>query len=80
MSFIGSSLADSDQDPARLLESGNAVALMFAERMRPLRGRWHAGGGRRREVTAVLPSSLGNRVLLDIKGGPVIVTPEFLAQ
>jgi hypothetical protein len=30
------------------------------------------------EVTAVLDRPLGNRVLLDISGAPVIVTPEHL--
>lgn len=76
MSFTGSPYADSDQDPARTLESGNAVALVFTERMKPRRSGWYTAHGVRREVTAVLPSPLANRVLLDIKGGPVIVTPE----
>lgn len=67
------------QDPARTLESGNAVALLFMEREKPRPSGWYADVGRRREVTAVLPSPLANRVLLDIKGGPVIVTPEHLA-
>jgi hypothetical protein len=77
MSYFGSGWwADSDQDPARTLESGNAVALVFTERLKPRESFWRADVGRRREVTAVLPSPLGNRVLLDIKGGPVVVTPD----
>lgn len=77
MSFTGSGrYADSDQAPARTLESGNAVALMFTERLKPRESFWRADVGVRRKVTAVLPSPLGNRVLLDIKGGPVVVTPE----
>lgn len=75
MSFIGSSFADSNQPPARVLELGNAVALVFWERMRPLRSGWYAGTGRKREVTVVLSTPLGSRVLLDAKGAPVLVTP-----
>jgi hypothetical protein len=76
MSYTGSGwYADSDQAPARTLELGNAVALMFTERMKPRQSGWYADVGRRREVTAVLPAPLASRVLLDIKGGPVIVTP-----
>jgi hypothetical protein len=81
MSYTGSGwYADSNQDPARTLESGNAVALLFRERKKPRPSGWYADVGRRREVTAVLPSPLANRVLLDIKGGPVIVTPEHGAR
>ncbi|MGH3298593.1 MAG: hypothetical protein ACRDP7_43065, partial [Trebonia sp.] len=75
MSYSGSGwYADSNQAPARTLESGNAVALVFTERRKPRRSGWYADVGRRREVTAVLPSPLANRVLLDAKGGPVMVT------
>ncbi len=76
MSFTGSPHAESDQDPARTLESGNAVALVFTERMKPRPSGWYTAQGVIRKVTAVLPSPLANRVLLDVKGGPVIVTPE----
>ena len=76
MSFTGSPHADSNQTPARTLESGNAVALVFRERMKPRPSGWYVAMGVRREVTAVLPSPLANRVLLDIEGGPVIVTTE----
>jgi hypothetical protein len=76
MSFSGSSHADSNQSPARILELGNAVALIFSERMKPRQAGWYAGVGIKREVTVVLPAPLGNRVLLDIKGGPISVRPE----
>lgn len=78
MSYTGSGhFADSNQPPARTLEQGNAAALMFTERRRRRRNGsgWYADVGRTREVTAVLSSPLGDRVLLDIKGGPVLVTP-----
>jgi hypothetical protein len=76
MRLIGSSNADSDQPPASVLELGNAVALVFRERVKARPAGWYAPTGRTREVTAVLSAPLGNRVLLDIEGGPVIVTPE----
>jgi hypothetical protein len=80
MTYHGSGwYADSNQDPARTLESGNAVALMFSERMKPRPSGWYTDVGRLREVTAILPSPLANRVLLDITGGPVLVTPEHRA-
>jgi hypothetical protein len=76
MRFTGSPYAESEQDPARTLESGNAVALVFTERMKPRPSGWYTAQGVRRKVTVVLPSPLANRILLDVKGGPVIVTPE----
>lgn len=39
---------------------------------------WYTLQGVSREVTAVLERPLGNRVLLDITGAPVTVTPEHL--
>lgn len=76
MSFTGGSDADSNQPPARVLELGNAVALVFWERMRPRQsGRFYAGVGVRREATVVLSTLLAGRVLLDAKGAPVLVTP-----
>ena len=79
MSYTGSPPTDSDQDPARTLESGNAVALIFSEKTKLRPGGWHTLVGRTREVTATLPAPLANRVLLDSKGGPVVVTPEHRA-
>jgi hypothetical protein len=76
MRLAGSLNADSDQPPASILELGNAVALVFRERMKARPAGWYTLAGRTREVTAVLSAPLGNRVLLDIEGGPVIVTPE----
>jgi hypothetical protein len=78
MMFIGSPHADSGQLPARVLEAGGAVALAFRERLKPHRTGWYTAQGVLREVTAVLDRPLGNRVLLDISGAPVIVTPEHL--
>lgn len=77
MSFTGGSHACSDNAPARTLESGNAIALLNTERLKPRQSGWgwYAGVGVRREVATVLDRPLGNRVLLDIKGAPVIVTP-----
>lgn len=74
MSFTGDSSASIEDGPARTVESGNAVALMNMETHRPRRAGPVAGGGVRREVTAVLERPLGNRVLLDVKGAPVIVS------
>lgn len=74
MRFSGDSSASIDDRPARTLESGNAVALMNMETPKPRRAGFHAGVGVRREVTAFLERPLGNRVLLDIKGAPVIVS------
>ena len=80
MRYDGSAgYADSNQDPARTLESGNAVALIFSEKLKPRPSGWSTGVGRTRKVTAILPSPLANRVLLDSKGGPVLVTPEHQA-
>jgi hypothetical protein len=78
MMFIGSPHADSGQFPARVLEAGGAVALAFRERQKPRLAGWYTTQGVLREVTAVLDRPLGNRVLLDISGAPVIVTPEHL--
>jgi hypothetical protein len=78
MMFTGSPFADRDQPPARILELGGAVALVFKERQRPRRSGWYTAQGVGREVTALLERPLGNRVLLDLTGAPVRVTPEHL--
>jgi hypothetical protein len=78
MMYTGSPNADSAQLPARILELGGAVALAFRERQKPRRPGWYTLQGVLREVTAVLERPLGNRVLLDITGAPVTVTPEHL--
>jgi hypothetical protein len=74
MSFTGDWSASIDDGPARTLESGNAVALLNMETPKPRRAGFHAGVGVRRKVTAVLERPLGSRVLLDVKGAPVIVS------
>lgn len=88
MRYMGSGwYADSNQDPARTLQQGNAAALIFTEKLTSIanskpgrRGvRWRADVGATRQVTAVLSTPLANRVLLDSKGGPVLVTPEHRA-
>jgi hypothetical protein len=89
MTYTGSGrFADSEQPPARTLELGNAAALIFTEKRRistekkmPGRKgfRAHADVGRTRQVTAVLSAPLGDRVLLDTTGRPVLVTPEHQA-
>jgi hypothetical protein len=78
MMFIGNPRAYSDNSPVPILEQGNAVALAFRERLKPRSAGFHTLQGVLREVTAVLERPLGNRVLLDITGAPVIVTPEHL--
>jgi hypothetical protein len=78
MMFIGNPRAYSDNSPVPILEQGNAVALAFRERLKPRSADFHTLQGVLREVTAVLERPLGNRVLLDITGAPVIVTPEHL--
>jgi hypothetical protein len=88
MTYNGSGwYAASDQPPARTLEQGNAAALIFTEKLtlpensKPGRRGFHArvDVGRTRQVTAVLSSPLGDRVLLDATGRPFLVTPEHQA-
>lgn len=78
MMFTGNPRACSDNSPVPVLEQGNAVALAFRERLRPRPAGFRTLQGVLREVTAVLERPLGNRVLLDVTGAPVIVTPEHL--
>jgi hypothetical protein len=78
MMFIGSPQAYSNSSPVPILELGGAVALAFKERLKPRGAGWYTAQGVLREVVAVLERPLGNRVLLDITGAPVIVTPEQL--
>jgi hypothetical protein len=78
MMFIGSPHAYSDSSPVPILEQRSAVALAFRERLKPRPTGFYTLQGVLREVTAVLERPLGNRVLLDITGAPVIVTPEHL--
>jgi hypothetical protein len=60
---------------ARILESGNAVAILpVSKEIGPGSG-WQTAHGERRELTVVLARPLGNRVLLDETGSPVMVTP-----
>ena len=72
MSFVGSPQHYTSYPGARVLESGNAVALI------PIRVELVTGPrtavGVTRQVTVTLERSLGNRVLLDEAGGPVMVT------
>jgi hypothetical protein len=88
MTYTGSGhFAASEQPPARTLEQGNAAALIFTEKLTPIenskpgRKGFHArvDVGRTRQVSAVLSAPLGNRVLLDATGRPVLVTPEHPA-
>ena len=85
MTYSGSGWwAAPEQPPARTLEQGNAVALIFTEKVIPIENtppgrkgfRVRADVGRTRQVTAVLSRPLGDRVLLDATGRPVLVTPE----
>jgi len=57
---------------ARVLESGNAVALIPNLTKFPTGP--HTLAGYRRQVTAALGRPLGHRVLLDQRGRPVKVT------
>jgi hypothetical protein len=72
MSFTGSPEAYASYPGARILESGNAVALI-PKRTELVTG-WRTAVGRTRQVTATLDRPLGNRVLLDGTGSPVMVT------
>jgi hypothetical protein len=85
MTYTGSGWhAASEQPPARTLELGNAAALVFtekrtyAENLKPGRRGFRArvDVGRTRQVTAALSRPLGDRILLDATGRPVLVTPE----
>jgi hypothetical protein len=83
MTYMGSGwYAAPEQPPARTLEQGNAAALIFTEKVKPIekstpgRRRYRADVGRTRQVTAVLSRPLGDRVLLDATGRPVLVTHE----
>lgn len=80
MTYFGSGwFAAPEQPPARTLEQGNAVALVFTEQVIPIensepgRRRARVDVGRKRQVTVVLPAPLGDRVLLDATGRPVVV-------
>jgi hypothetical protein len=57
---------------ATILESGNAVAVIPVGEERA--AGWHTLAGQTRQVSAVLARPLGNRVLLDKHGAPVMVT------
>ncbi len=69
--------------PARTLELGNAALVFtekrtYAENLKPGRRGFRArvNVGRTRQVTAALSRPLGDRILLDATGRPVLVTPE----
>ena len=57
---------------ATILESGNAVAVIPVGEERA--AGWHTLVGQTRQVSATLARPLGNRVLLDEHGAPVMVT------
>jgi hypothetical protein len=56
----------------RVLESGNAVAVIPVSK--ELVTGWRVPMGRTRQVAATLGKPLGNRMLLDGTGSPVMVT------
>ena len=71
LSFTGAPEYYTSYPGARFLESGNAVAVIPGREE-------HVTGpgvsvGKRREVSATLARPLGNRVLLDEHGAPVMV-------
>jgi hypothetical protein len=72
LSFTGAPEYYTSYPGATFLESGNAVAVI------PVREEHVTGPrttvGKRREVSATLARPLGNRVLLDEHGAPVMVT------
>ena len=72
MSFIGSPQGYTSYPGARVLESGNAIA-MIPIRVELVTG-WRTAVGVTRQVTVTLDRPLGNRVLLDDAGSPVMVT------
>jgi hypothetical protein len=74
--FTGSPRAYTDYTGARVLESGNAVALIYQRSQKPAGRGWRTAIGETREVTALLAVLLGNRVVLDATGSPVMVTPQ----
>src|SRR5260370_1266767 len=72
MSFLGSPPGYTSYSGARVLESGNAVALI-PHRTELVTGT-RTAVGMMRQVIANLDRPLGNRVLLDDTGSPVMAT------
>jgi hypothetical protein len=72
LSFTGSPENYTSYPEARVLESGNAVAVIPISK--ELVTGWRTAVGRTRQVTATLGQRLDNRVLLDGTGSPVMVT------
>jgi hypothetical protein len=72
LSFMGSPERYTSYPGVRVLESGNAVAVIPISK--ELVTGWRQPVGRTRQVAAVLARPLGNRVLLDATGSPVMVT------
>jgi hypothetical protein len=72
LSFVGSAESYTSYPGARVLESGNAVAVIPISK--ELVTGWRHPVGRARQVAATLGRPLGNRVLLDGTGSPVMVT------
>jgi hypothetical protein len=71
--FTGSPEGYTSYPGARVLESGNAVAVIPISK--ELTTGWRTAVGKPRQVSATLGQPLGNRVLLDDTGSPVMVTP-----
>jgi hypothetical protein len=60
---------------ARSLEAGHAVVILPMRREASAQRGWQTAIGEHRKITALLARPLGDRVLLDETGSPVMVTP-----
>ena len=72
MSFPGSPEAYTSYPGTRILEAGNAVAVVPITK--ELVTGWRTAIGKTRQVSATLDRPLGSRVLLDGSGSPVMVS------